>query len=232
MTSNFPINSENQSFKDSEPIESNFIGKNSRSAVPIFVYQQLVENLHNTQEQLEQIKQINQELVTQNQQLRQEIIYILQAAEQVQQNVIKLNIPQVSPVNKTPTPSNFNVPSSVKETPLSPPVEPESNLNSNLKEEEIMPIATPSSSEIKPASSSALKVRKKRAKPPVKKEKLQFEEHEDESDANNPNSLNGWLLFLAILLIVLTAFGAGFIVMRPLLNPNTNPSPNNTNVTP
>ncbi|MGC1393910.1 MAG: hypothetical protein WA828_06475, partial [Coleofasciculaceae cyanobacterium] len=32
--------------------------------------------------------------------------------------------------------------------------------------------------------------------------------------------VNGWMLIIAILLIVLTAFGTGFLIVRPLLNNN------------
>jgi hypothetical protein len=36
------------------------------------------------------------------------------------------------------------------------------------------------------------------------------------------SDVSGWMLLVAILLIVLTAFGTGFLIVRPLLNNNNN----------
>jgi hypothetical protein len=221
MTTNFQTNPQNQPFAKGESISSNTINPNSRSAVPIFVYQQLVENFHRTQAELTTTKQINQELVSQNQQLRQEIITILQTVEQVQHNIQSLNIPQFSKVQNNfvsnQLPQNEIVLQGLQELINEEEME---MMDQPIQESINLPVVVPSDSKVKPVNSTMGKVKKKRPKPPVKKEKLPIKEYQNGLDLDeNANTLNGWLLFLAILLIVITAFGAGFVVMRPLLNP-------------
>jgi hypothetical protein len=235
MTSNSQINPENQAQIEGDSIqEINPNNKGYRASVPIFVYRELAENLQNTQDELGQIKQFNQELLAQNQQLRQEIIKILQAAEQVQQTVKLLNPPQVSPLKKksvTPvnSPPKVSIPAPVIEEKSALV----SSISEEIQEEKIVPFTSnflATDDNIKPAPPSGVKVRKKR--PPMKKERLSEEDSvKEDQESSSVNTLNGWLLFMAILLIVLTAFGAGFIVIRPLLNPTPSPSPNNTGVT-
>lgn len=227
MTSNFQINPENKTFGSGEGVSSNTNtnAKNSRPAVPIFVYQQLAENFHQTQTELAQTKKFNEELMAQNQKLRQEIITILQTVEEVQQNIKFLNIPQFSDFKndsfsnkleqeKPDLPDNF---SSIDQ------LDHQSNgkISDTIVEESNLPVMVSSNPKIKPVSSPMVKVKKKRPKPPFKKDKLEHKNHDGLSNLeDNHHTLNGWLLFLAILLIVMTAFGAGFVVMRPLLSPN------------
>ena len=226
MTSNSQINPQVSSVANVDKPHINSDANNYRASVPIFVYRELAGDLENTKHQLQQLRHVNEELVRQNQQLRQEIIKILQTAEQVQQTVKLINPPQVSFVKTVPPKNNFNPPTQVRQTTnsISDNISQESSLIPQENQENIIHNSTNSQTQIKPASAAPPKVKKSRPKP-SQKQRLDFEDDENDleiENSNNSNGLNGWLLFLAILLIVFTAFGAGFIVMRPLLNSNPN----------
>lgn len=59
--------------------------------------------------------------------------------------------------------------------------------------------------------------------PPAYTEAFVFEQNESRpsrASSDGFSDINGWVLVVAILAIVLTAFGAGFLVVRPLLENN------------
>jgi regulator of replication initiation timing len=222
MTSNSPINPDHNALSDEQPTSVRPKSSAYRASVPIVVYRELAENLQNTQEQLEQVQKVNQELMTQNQQLRQEIIKMLQTAEQVQQTVKFLNPPQVSAPVQSIEKNQINTPpaTSIKTAPQ--PLENELAMIYHGASEKITP--TPPALTNLQTNPPTKKIKKKRSPLPKKPLESIYDEAELDTMAQG-NGLNGWLLFLAILLIVLTAFGAGFIVMRPLLNPSSNQNP-------
>ena len=225
MTSNSQINPQISSVANVDAPPINNDGNNYRASVPIFVYKELAGDLENTKNQLQQLRHVNDELVRQNQQLRQEIIKILQTAEQVQQTVKLINPPQVSFIKTEVAKNNFHPSTQVKQNShsISENLNQESSFNLQNNQEKIIHTPKTSQTPVKSVSDVPAKVKKSRPKPP-QKQKLDFEDDNnlEIENNNNSNGLNGWLLFLAILLIVFTAFGAGFIVMRPLLNSNPN----------
>ncbi len=169
-----------------------------RPSVPITVYRQLAAELQSTQSQLGSLKAQNQQLVQQNQQLRQEVDKLLHSARDVQHLLSSLdssgNIGTdfVAPM-MPPQPQSFT-----NQIPPAPP----------LPSVDVPPI--PYLPETPPEAPEQLIVEVSESKP------RRSPQPESSSD------VSGWLLILAIILIVLTAFSMGFLIVRPLLNGDSN----------
>ena len=165
-------------------------------SVPISVYRELAAELHAAQAMLESLKAQNQQLVKQNQQLRQEVEKVVLSAQHLQHvvgsfgSVDGADVPQSRPM-KPPEPR-----------PAPPSAPPRPSASSPRSE------FTPPPPEPEPEFSPY-------------NETLVIEQ-EDTRPRHAPQSegisdVSGWLLLTAILLIVLTAFGTGFLIVRPLL---------------
>lgn len=167
--------------------------QNYRPAVPISVYRELAKELQETKGELETLKQQNHQLTNENKLMRQELDKITQCVQSFQQ------------VKGNPNPSN---PPTV---PLDKPIIP------------TFPSETQPPSPINPAS------------PPLEPAFDDMDGHEEYAIEVEPPSKNrrfslldssgdisGWLLAIAIALMVLTAFGAGFLFVRPWLLNNSN----------
>lgn len=164
-----------------------------RASVPITVYRELAAELQATQVQLESLHEQNQRLLQQNQQLRAEIDNVLNSTQQLQQVVRSF---EIDTLPSEPFPKMI-IPGEKKKTAPLPPPE----------------ILSP---------------------PPPQPENRPFESPENliaevqepfprpSRSAESSSEISGWMLFGAIFLIIMTAFGTGFLVVRPLLNNNTN----------
>ena len=175
-------------------------------SVPISLYREVTAELQAAQAMLDSLKTHNQQLVQQNQQLRREVETVVQVSQQLQQVVnsaesaTQTGIPQMPSVKfnfsvepEPPTPVNSRVNSTIPQPPQTvafpfPLPEP-------------LPTAGPG--------------------PEILPEKLFTEVAEApyriRSQPKKASDLSGLWLAIAIFLIVIAAFGAGYLVVRPLL---------------
>ena len=168
-------------------------------SVPISVYRELAAELQAAQAMLDSINAQNQQLVKQNQQLQQEVEKVLQSAQHLQQVVASFTpvagaqVPRRKPMMQ----------SEPRQANAAPPPRGAAN----------MPVGdfSPPHPKSDPVSSPY-------------RETLVIEQDDTRyrrsSGSDGVSEVNGWFLILAIVLIVLTAFGAGFWMVRPMLKNN------------
>ncbi|MEQ8996317.1 MAG: hypothetical protein RID53_07405 [Coleofasciculus sp. B1-GNL1-01] len=168
-------------------------------SVPISVYRELAAELQAAQAMLDSLNGQNKQLVKQNQKLRQEVEKVLQSSQHLQQVVDSL-----TPVTGVEMPRRQSIPSASHPTP-SIPKSPKS-APSRVGVE-----VPPPHPQLDPLSSPY-------------RESFVIEQGDSRSRRTSASEghreVNGWFLVLAIVLIVLSAFGAGFLIVRPLLNNN------------
>ncbi|MGD1806940.1 hypothetical protein ACP6PL_16075 [Dapis sp. BLCC M126] len=184
------------------------IGLNSENnyspSVPISLYREATAELQAAQIKLESLKVHNEQLMQQNQKLRIEIEKVINSAMQLQE---ALNAAQsVTQVAQPQIPSFPHSQSSVNTV--------SSNyLSSSFK------VDSPEIS----SSSPSLPFTEPKPTDPDFPEHL-FTEESDKShynrfsNATQVSNLNGIWLVVAVCLIVIAAFGAGYWVVRPILN--------------
>ena len=169
---------------------------NYRPSVPITVYRQLGAELQSTQAQLNSLKVQNQQLAQQNQQLRQEIDKLLHSARDIQHILTSIDGSGNSKVD-------FSEPT-VPHQSQSPFLE--NQISQSTPVPTVAPSQTPYLPDSSPEVPEQIIVEVSESKP------RRSPQPESSSD------VSGWLLILAIILIVLTAFSMGFLIVRPLLN--------------
>ncbi|MEO0988686.1 MAG: hypothetical protein AAFY20_24585 [Cyanobacteria bacterium J06639_14] len=186
-------------------------------SVPISVYRELAAELKVTQSTVEALTRQNHQLVRQNKLLRNEIQRFVQAAEQL--GHFAGVVPQESPIVVR---QNLTMAPPVQEPPVAqplpePPMEPES-----LPLEEAIPVAPevtafPPNGAIVPHPE---RDRPKSSHPEPSKQRLFTEQPEETrplSKLSSRRDLSNLWLATTIMLVIFTAFGAGFLIMRPLL---------------
>lgn len=178
-------------------------------SVPISVHREVTAELQATQLKLESFQTHNQQLLQQNQQLRQEIEKLLRAAMQLQQTVNSVQVNSQGDLPQRPSMPVNNIPKLEKQavSPLNPPpvnFQPESYSETSYSAAASLPAIEP-----EPTAATF-------------PEHL-FTEVPDEgpyrpstSSKQSPD-IGGVWLFVAIALIVVAFFGAGYWVVRPLL---------------
>lgn len=178
-----------------------------RPSVPISVYKELSAELQTAQAMLDSLNSQNQQLAKENQQLRQEIEKVVQSALHAQQVVTSF-----------PSGSRVEVPP--------PSIEPEIRTGSNAtpKRRPPQPPRPPRSAAIAPPV-EVLPPPPPKAEPaplPDFSESLVIEQEEGRyrrpTQPERSADVSGWWLIIVIFLIVATAFGTGFLIVRPLLN--------------
>ena len=190
-------------------LSDNTSPENSNSyspSVPISLYREVTAELQAAQAMLDSLKTHNQQLVQQNQLLRREVETVVQVSQQLQQvvnsaqSVTQTGIPQMPSVK-----FNFSV-----EPELPAPVT--SRINSTVPQPPqtvAFPFPLPEPS---PTAASI---------PEPLPEKLFTEVPETpyrvRSQPKKASDLSGLWLAIAIFLIVIAAFGGGYLVVRPLL---------------
>jgi len=190
-------------------LSDNTSPENSNSyspSVPISLYREVTAELQAAQAMLDSLKTHNQQLVQQNQQLRREVETVVQVSQQLQQvvnsaqSVTQTGIPQMPSVK-----FNFSV-----EPELPAPVT--SRINSTVPQPPqtvAFPFPLPEAGPIAPPMPETLP------------EKLFTEVPETpyrvRSQPKKASDLSGLWLAIAIFLIVIAAFGGGYLVVRPLL---------------
>lgn len=191
-------------------------------SVPISVYRELAAELQQAREMVDSLNSQNQQLVKQNQQLRQQVEKVVQSAQHLQQivgsfgSVNEADVPRpqppIAPEPRIPRPQSPIPPESRIPRPQSP-IAPE-----------------PRSAAPSPPPPRAASLPEDFAPPPQNPEPIPSPyretvviEQEDSRSRRTPSSespgeINGWVLVIAILLVVLTAFGTGLIVVRMMFN--------------
>ena len=170
-------------------------------SVPLSIYRELAAELQAAEMMLDSVNTQNQHLAQQNQQLRQEIDKAVQTVLHLQQ-VVESSValswseePQGTPDFRTQPNRTVNgVPRPMPRSSRPPTVVQ-------------MPVKEPS---LPTRESSS-----------VLSEKL-FTEHEEgryrtRTQPESASEISGWWLAIAILIIIFTAFGAGYLIVRPLL---------------
>lgn len=177
-------------------------------SVPISVYRELAAELKNTKAMVDSLSAQNQQLSRQNQVLRQEFLQFAQSADQLRQAIeasqptsSALSIPEIS----ERVPADRPEPASPQGGPPTGPQETLSGL-----------------------AARATRIVKSKADHPILKKhspspEPTFTEQRPSTSRQQKSSLNkqdmsGLWLATTILLIVVSAFGAGFLIMKPLLS--------------
>jgi hypothetical protein len=171
-------------------------------SVPISVYRELAAELQNAQSQVNSLKAQNQQLLKQNQQLRQEVEKVVHSAQRLQQVVesfstdSRVEIPRTKPVMQ-PEPRIVPPPAPPRPAPSVPVVD-------------FPPPQEHPEQDFSPYSETVVI---EQEEPRVRRSR----------QSEGFSEVSGWMLVVAILMIVLTAFGTGFLIVRPLLqNQNKN----------
>ncbi|MBE9128845.1 MULTISPECIES: hypothetical protein [unclassified Coleofasciculus] len=200
MTSNFRINPPMQNPSTDRYTQPTAANPYCPS-VPISVYRELAAELQAAQAMLDSLNGQNKQLVKQNQQLRQEVENVLKSAQHLQQVVDSF-----SPVSGVEMPRRKPVMSS------------EARLGATASTQRgtanVPVVEFPPPNRAPESSGSPYR------------ETLVIEQEDTRSRRTSSSEgfseVNGWFLIVAIVLIVLTAFGTGFLIVRPLLNNNNN----------
>ncbi|MDD1414382.1 hypothetical protein MEN41_06900 [Dolichospermum sp. ST_con] len=196
-------------------------------SVPLCVYRELTAELQAVQSKLDVITNHNQKLVQENQQLRQEITKVIQSCLELQKFV---NTPSPSSPAPSPPDNEVNYQSQPQPVPR----------NNN----EVRYTNKPNVKTAPPRQQAAVSRTKAvtKATPPQKRRQESaahikdinspvsetvFIEEEKVRYSPNPHSqtkgLNGWWLVITIILIMVTGFAAGYLIVRPLFQNQTQP---------
>lgn len=198
MTSNFRINPPMQN-----PPTERYTPPTSTNtycpSVPISVYRELAAELQAAQAMLDTLKAQNQQLVKQNHQLRQEVEKVVHSAQHLQQIVGSFGMEgRVEAPHSRPA---------MQSEPRSVAPNPSSRSSGSVAGVEFPPPPQHLESDTSPYSQTLI----------IEQEETRSRRH---SHSEGVSDVSGWMLVVAILLIVLTAFGTGFWLVRPLLTNN------------
>ncbi|WP_071190000.1 hypothetical protein [Trichormus sp. NMC-1] len=197
------------------------------SSVPLYVYRELATELQTVQGKLDVVTINNQKLAQENQILRQEIHKVVQSCLELQKLVASSATAASQPVNRINTevksaPNSQPAPqkTEVKSTPNSQSV---NRTNTEAKSAPKPPTAAPPR---QPVSRPAKKIQREVFSVPMMDmnfpgSEAVFIEEQEVRYYTNPESqlkgLSGWWLVMTIVLIMVMGFGAGYLVVRPLL---------------
>ncbi|NJK73463.1 MAG: hypothetical protein HC942_04015 [Microcoleus sp. SU_5_6] len=190
---------------------SSSAGSNNYSpSVPISLYREVTAELQAAQAMLDSLKTHNQQLVQQNQQLRREVETIVQASVYLQQAVTSAQGVSQTGMPQMPSVKTNNVSA---QPPQAAPPPPQINFSV------VQPARPP------PQLHFLFPRRSAPAAPPAIPEKPPeklFAEvpqipYRLSSQSKKASDLSGLWLAIAIFLIVIAAFGGGYLVVRPLL---------------
>jgi uncharacterized membrane protein len=163
-------------------------------SVPISVYRQLAAELDSTRAQLQSTTQQNHHLIRQNQQLQQEVGRLVQSALAVQ--TLVGGQPSTPVASPQPTQLSATAPSAPAASTPKPPAAPQPSAAEPMP----IPPELPNFDEFFTEQSSEPR--------PSKTE-------------TSSRDMGGLWLTLVIVVVMITAFGAGFLVVRPMLQQNS-----------
>lgn len=228
----------------SEPLadRTSVLPSRQTPSVPISVYRELATELKANQALVDSLTQQNQQLEQQNQRLRQEILKFTESAFQLKQAIEPATVKGVDPdqgaIPSAPSSRPWLAQSSLEQVPSSRPsvkIEEPNGIQMDTLIQQgsdtVSNLANQFSKILQPKPKVPLrKVAKPRAKhtsslpsqptPPIStlytEERLDLPRVGQRSEKNS--DLSGLWLTTTILLVVVSAFGAGFLVMKPLLH--------------
>ncbi len=184
-------------------------------AVPIAIFRELSVDLQATQANINALQVENLQLAAQNQQLRHDLEQLAAQTQQVVQRFRHSTIGSATDEALMLDELGFDATSATTRSQMLdqlyralPPDD------APVFEADAMVDATP--------LSSGWSAMPKLAMPRVKKFSVQAPPPYRSTSTTIEGDLNGWKLTLVMALIVLSAFGAGFLVVRPLLAPTPN----------
>ncbi|GAA6614567.1 hypothetical protein [Scytonema sp. NUACC26] len=167
-------------------------------SVPLSVYRDLASELHTVRANLNSLSAQNQQLVQENELLRQEISKAVESILHLQKLVDSQ--PKVS-YSQAPPPSSHDSKPQAKKQMTQP--------SSKKQVFRPRPLAVTNEVEIDLPTPQSVYVEEQEAS-----YYLQDEEPE-------PSQLNSWWFIVAILFIIVMGFGAGYLIVRPLLGQQT-----------
>ncbi|MCW6048561.1 hypothetical protein QUB60_24445 [Microcoleus sp. A2-C5] len=175
-------------------------------SVPISLYREVTAELQAAQAMLDSLKTHNQQLVQQNQQLRREVETVVQVSQQLQQVVNSAQTVTLTGMPQMPSVKfNFSV-------EPEPPAPVTSRTNSTIPQPPqtvAFPFPLPEAEPTAPRMPDTL--------PQKSFTEVPETPYRVRSQPKKASDLNGLWLMIAIFLIVISAFGAGYLVVRPLL---------------
>ena len=163
------------------------------SSVPLYVYRELAVELKATQDKLDALMARNQQLAQENQMLRHEVSQVVQSFLHLQK-VVDRPVPGSYPEMKNPNDYEFTEPQPRPQTVQSrQPVVPQPPSSKNQHFSYSIP-----------APQTVLIEEQETGYYPSPTSKAQAQE------------FKGWWLVICIVLIMLSAFGAGYLIVKPL----------------
>ncbi|BAT54096.1 hypothetical protein NOS3756_30610 [Nostoc sp. NIES-3756] len=177
------------------------------SSVPLYVYRELAVELKATQDKLDALTAKNQQLAQENQMLRHEISQVVQSFLHLQK-VVDHRVSSSHPEMKNPSdqyPELQPRPQTVRSATLGgassrQPVVPQPPSSKNRRPN----ISIPIEEIITPTPETVLIEEQEVGYSPFPTTKAQ------------PQEFKNWWLVICIILIMLSAFGAGYLIVRPL----------------
>ncbi|MEH2382377.1 MAG: hypothetical protein V7K27_26415 [Nostoc sp.] len=174
-------------------------------SVPLSVYRELSTELQATQARLNALTTQNQQLAQENQLLRQEIIKVVESFSHLQKFVDS----HATPSYHQATQASGDVKSATKQ----PVTQARPRQQVSPSRPPVVPKASPEKSRRQDFSTPVMEINFPIPEPVFIEEQQVSYYSTTEPDIKG---LNGWWLIITILLIMLTAFSAGYFVVRPL----------------
>ncbi|MCJ8279937.1 MAG: hypothetical protein MJK14_08465 [Rivularia sp. ALOHA_DT_140] len=177
------------------------------ASVPLSVYRELAAELQATQAAIHQLNQQNEHLAQENHVLRQEIAKTVNAVMHLQNAVnystnATYNSKAYASVNQASVENNQNY-----HTPHKRQYKHQSSPSKRVKRTRTSPVPPQVTEYIEPITE------------PVFIEEEQVNYYYD--DELKSSQVSGWWLIFAIVFIIFMGFGAGYVVVRPLLENHT-----------
>ena len=190
------------------------------SSVPLYVYRELAVELKATQDKLDALTARNQQLVQENQMLRHEISQVVQSFLHLQK-VVDYHVPGSHPEMKNPGDSQFTqpLPQTGRSATLGGTPSPfaERSAGKAGRSPSRQPVVPqPTSSKNRHAISIPVEEIMAPTPEAVLIEQQEVGYYSSPSSKAQTQKLKGWWLVICIILILLSAFGAGYLIVRPL----------------
>ncbi|OKH18585.1 hypothetical protein [[Limnothrix rosea] IAM M-220] len=195
----------------SRPIQTPNPANYSSPSVPISVYKQLAGELNVVKTEVIALKSENQQLRSNNQKLQNQVHQVIQAAEHLKQMVNRYDFGaetyQVRVQSVPPQPQQSMPPQPQPQLPAAAPHTQAPQPVQQMTQNGSVPQYAPSPT-VQPT-----------AKP---KQVATVTQPDLASSEEVEGGVNGWWIVIVAIAIILTAFGAGYMVVLPLLNNNNN----------
>ena len=196
----------------SRPMQTPNPGSYSSPSVPISVYKQLAGELNVVKTEVIALKSENQQLRSNNQKLQNQVHQVIQAAEHLKQMVNRYDFGAET--------YQVRVQSVAPQAQQSMPPAPQPQLPAAASPQQVPQSVAP------PQNGNAPQYAPSPTMQPAAKPKqiATVAQPNHASSEETEGGINGWVIVIAAIAIILTAFGAGYMVVLPLLNNNNTQS--------